>query len=285
MSSKKSDEPEPIGPSGRRVDDFEPFCEGDIDPTSNKRIRTLIDCDTNYLVYLDDDQYAEWTFNGESPLGFDDVANRIGRLETLSRTELLPSQLELFERILAESMARILGDHKEDKAKAILDEAEAYLKARGAENARRWFLTGVAWVALPASIISGILMLILRSASSTLWQNVLQILSACALGSLGAFLSVASRTEDITFEPAAGPSIHHFEGGIRVVVGMAGALFVALAMKGDLLLGVFYHLPIPFIALLVACVIAGASERLVPGLINDMAKSMNIKKSDASTVV
>jgi hypothetical protein len=101
-------ESRPINGSARRVSDFTSFCEGDLDPTLNKKIRTLIDSDTDYLVYLDEDLCAEWTFNGDSPSGFDDVANRIWRLETLSITQLLPSQKEPFERLLAESMARIL---------------------------------------------------------------------------------------------------------------------------------------------------------------------------------
>lgn len=271
----KDQESRPTGGSGRRVSDFMPFCEGDIDPTLNKTIRTLIDCDTGYLVYLDEDLCVQWTFNEDSPSGFDDVANRIGRLETLSITQLLPLQQEPFERLLAESMARILGDQNEEKAKASLDEAEAYLKARGTENARRWFLNGVGKIALPALVVTGVLLLALNSISAALWRDILEILSATGIGALGAFLSVASRTEAITFEPAAGPSIHEFEGGVRVVVGMAGALLVALAIKADLLLGIFHSLTRPFLALLVACLVAGASERLVPSLINTMGKSMH----------
>ncbi len=177
-------------------------------------------------------------------------------------------------RLLAESMARILGDKNEEKAKAVLDEAEAYLKARGAENARRWFLGGVGVIALPALLVEGVLLLILNYVSDAPWRDVLEILSAAAIGGVGAFLSVASRTETITFEPVAGPSIHQFEGGVRVVVGIAGALFVALAIKADLLLGIFHSLTHPFLALLVAGVIAGTSERFVPGLISTMGKSM-----------
>jgi hypothetical protein len=148
-------QPNHISGSGKRVNDFELFCEGDLDPTSNKTIKSLIDCDTDYLVYLDTDLYVQWTFNGETPKGFDDVANRIGNLETLSLTQLLPEQREPFERVLGESMARVLGDKTEDKAIAALDKAEEYLKARGTENARRWFLGGVAWIAGPALFAGG----------------------------------------------------------------------------------------------------------------------------------
>ncbi len=172
-------------------------------------------------------------------------------------------------------MARILGDKNEEKAQAVLDEAEKYLKARGTENARRWYLDGAGRIALLGLTVAGVLLLALNWVSSAPWRDVLETLSAAAVGALGAFLSVATRTETITFEPAAGPDIHRFEGRVRVLVGMAGALFVALAIKADLLLGVFHSLTHPFLALLVACLVGGASERLVPGLIDTMGKSIH----------
>lgn len=269
---------EAVSGTGKEVSDFNSFCEGDTDPTLNKKIRALIDCNKDYIVYLDEDLYVEWSFNQDSPDGFEDIANRIGRLETVSRTQLLEPQWEPFERLLAESMARILGDKNEKTAGAVLNEAEEYLKGRGAENARRWFLCGVAWVAFPALVVECISLAILNYVSDGPWREALEILSTAAIGGIGAFLSVASRTETIVFEPVAGPSIHRFEGGVRVIAGIAAALFVALAIKADLLLGVFHSLTHPFLALLVSGVIAGTSERFVPGLISSMGKSMHSRQ-------
>ena len=261
--------------SGKPVPDFSPFCEGDIDPTLNKRITTLIDSGKDYLAYLDEDDFVEWTFICKSPPGFESTVNRIGQLETLSLTQLSATQRKPFERGLGEAMARILGDHNEEKSKAALDEAELYLKARGTENARVWYLAGVGIITLGALVVAGVLLLILRRVSDPLWRNVLEILSAAGIGSLGAFLSVAGRTEAIHFEPVAGPSIHKIEGATRAIVGVAGALFVALAIKGDLLLGVSRSLTHPFLALLVFCFVGGAAERLVSGLISNMAKPLS----------
>lgn len=264
---------EAVRGSGREVSEFNSFCEGDIDPTLNKEIRVLIDCDKDYIVYLDTDLYVEWSFNLDSPDGFQDVANRIGRLETISITQIpVEAQRAPFERLLGESMARILGDKDEKAAEAVLDEAEEYLKGRGAENARRWLLRGVAWIAIPALVVEGVLLLTLNFVSYEPWREVLEVLSAAAMGSVGAFLSVAWRTETITFEPVAGPDIHQLEGIVRVIAGIAGALLVALAIKADLLLGIFHSLTHPFPALLISGMIAGTSERFVRGLISTMGK-------------
>src|ERR1035438_263908 len=162
-------ENEQIKGSGKSVDDFTTFCEGDVDPTLNKRITTLIDSDTDYLIYLDEDHYVEWSLICQSPAGFDSTANRIGHLETLSLTQLSAAQREPFERGLGEAMARILGDQSEEKAKAALDDAEAYLKARGSENAKVWYLKGVGSATLGALLVSGIILLILGRVSDPLW--------------------------------------------------------------------------------------------------------------------
>ncbi len=256
------------------MSDFASFCEGDRDPTLNKKITTLIDADKNYLIYLDEDAYVEWTSNCESPAGFDNTANKIGKLETLSLTQLSAAQREPFERLLAEAMARILGDRNEEKANTALGEAEAYLKARGSENARVWYLTGAGITAVAALAVAAILLVILVRVSDPVWRNAFEILSAAPMGALGAFLSVAGRTEAIHFEPVAGPRIHKFEGATRAIVGIAAALFMALAIKADLLFGVFHSLAHPFLAMLAVCLVGGAVERLVPGLISNMTKSL-----------
>jgi hypothetical protein len=129
-------------------------------------------------------------------------------------------------------------------------------------------------IVLPALGVEVVSLLILNHVSSAPWREILEVVSTAAIGSVGAFLSVASRTETITFEPVAGRSIHRFEGKVRVVVGMAGALVVALAIKADLLLGSLHSLTHPFLALLVAGVVAGMSERFAPGVISRMGKWM-----------
>jgi hypothetical protein len=270
--------------SGRPVTDFTPYCEGDVEPTLNKRIHTLIDCTPSHIVYVDDDFFLEWAFigsQGEFPQGFDKIANRIGHLETISVTQLSRVQREVFSRLLAEAMARTLGDRDEEKAQAVLDIGEAYLNARGAENARWWYLQGVFAAALPALVMAGLLSAVRTRVGDLALLDILEISLAAAMGGLGALLSIASRTEAIHLEPVAGPLIHRKEGATRVVVGIAGALFVAIAIKANLILGVFSSLTHPFLGLIAACIVAGASERLVPGLIDNMGKSISLKRKQS----
>jgi hypothetical protein len=277
MKTENNEKPNRTGSGLVDVVDFASFCEGDIEPKLNKRIRTLIDRTSSHIVYLDDDLYVEWAFFGTIPVGFDEVANRIGNLETISITQLTQLQREPFARLLAEAMARILGDRNDGEADAVLDKAEAYLKARGSENARRWYLSGVLWATSTSLAIAAIVLCIRYFTRNAEWGTGLEVAAASAFGSLGTLLSLASRTEAIRVEPVAGPQIHRFEAAIRVVVGVIGALFVAIAIRADLLLGVFHSLSHPFLALIAACVVAGASERLVPSLVNNMGSYLKAK--------
>ena len=267
--------------SGKPVLSFSFYCEGDIEPRLNKRINTLIDSTEDHIVYLDDDFYVEWAYNrfqGKSPGGFDSIANQIGHLETLSITQLSKTQREPFARLLGEAMARILGGGEEKEAEEVLDKANSYLDARGSENARRWYLEGVFFASFVALTAAAILFWVRTKTSNATWLNSVEIIIGAMMGSVGALLSITSRSETIHLEAVAGPDIHRFEGAIRVLVGMVGGFVAAVAIKADLLLGVFHSLTHPFLGLIAACIVAGSSERLVPGLIRNMGKSLTMRQ-------
>ena len=96
--------------SGRIVKDFSTFCENDVDPSLGKKIGTLIDSSKDYIIYLDEDYFVQWSYteayDSKVTKGFADIANRVRFLETLSRSELRDPQIDLFAGLLAEAMAR-----------------------------------------------------------------------------------------------------------------------------------------------------------------------------------
>jgi hypothetical protein len=65
---------------------------------------------------------------------------------------------------------------------------------------------------------------------------------------------------------------------VRVGVGLLGALFLAFAIKANLVLGLSQTWPHPLLAMLIFCIVAGASERLVLGLIENMEGSLSGEK-------
>lgn len=273
---KDSDAP-PHG-SGQQVDDFSSFCEGDIEPTLNKKIHTLIQTEEDYIVYLDDDFYVEYSIAdsyGTVPNGFPEVANRTSYLESASKGLLQHGQIEHFARLLGEAMARIIGDKNAEKANQILDDAESYLNARSFENARIWYIQTAFILTLVVVFGAAVLWVGRMHVEAIVGHEAFHILLASLLGAVGALFSILSRTKKLEVDPAAGELIHRLESGARIAVGSIGALVMALAVKANLLLGFTKSLDHSLAALLAICIVAGASERLVPSFIKKVEDSVS----------
>lgn len=265
--------------SGVSVVSFASFCSGDIDPTLNKKIHELISSTDSYMVYLDDNFSVQWTWTdnyGEDPTGFAEIASRIGYLETLSVTQLSHGQLELFERLLAEGMARIVGEKDFESARKSLNEAETYLHARGSENARIWYLEGSAKVACTLSLAAIVLWFLKSYLIALVGTEVITVIMGMCIGGIGAFLSILYRSEKIPMEPSAGKSVHVIEGGAKTVAGCLGALLMVLAIKANLVLGIIQP-QFQFASILVMCFCAGFSALLVKGFIKKVGVEEIVK--------
>ena len=90
------------------------------------------------------------------------------------------------------------------------------------------------------------------------------------MGALGAFMSLLTRLsspDGIKVDAGAGRLIHVVDCVSRLLAGAAGALLVAFAVQADVFLSFTKASQHSLAILLVLCVAAGASERLVPSLI------------------
>jgi len=263
--------------SGRAVKDYTSYNEKDREPSLNKTIRELIDSNDNYIVYLDEDLAVEWSFNdsyGETPEGFGDVANEIGDLEALSEVMLAKRQLRAFRRLLAEAMARILGDHDENGAKENLRAARSFLFDRGLERKRSLYLI-TAFIATVTACLTAWLIWHWRSeVTQAVGLDGLQVSIGAMFGAVGALVFILGRLPQIEMNAAAGPLIHCLESAARVVTGMLGSLLVALAVKANIVLGLTQSSGHEFAFLLAICIVGGSSERLVPSIIERMEDSV-----------
>ena len=86
-------------------------------------------------------------------------------------------------------------------------------------------------------------------------------------------MSILFRFEKITIEPAAGSRVHHYEGAARTLAGNLGGLLAALAIKGNLALGILKGSNYQLAVVLALCLVAGTSERFVRGFIKKMETS------------
>ena len=242
---------------------FSNLREGDHDPTLNKTVKWLINSDDNFIIYIDEDLYVEWTMNDNKELGPEagPCLNRVGQLESIDTSYLSEIRITSFKRMIAEGVARLF-DKNFKAAEGALDLAEAWITARNTEVARRWYLVGSGLVAL----ISVFFVLTLGY-----WYESLRALPyfglmlGTAFGGLGAWFSIIQRSRTTGLDVAAGPMLHYLEGAFRIMAGSLGALLIAMAIKA----GLFVQAD-RLSVLMVICMVAGVSERLVPSFIEQM---------------
>lgn len=170
--------------------------------------------------------------------------------------------------MLGEALARCLSQRDLSAANQILDNAETFINARNSEIARLWQLSAAAVVCAIAFFASATLWITRVFVISVLGTFAFSAVMGSCAGAVGAMTSLLLRIRHMSFDVTAGREAHFFEGATRVLAGMAGAFVVTLAERVNLIGGIVNSLLHPFAALILVCVIAGASEQLVPDLIN-----------------
>jgi hypothetical protein len=252
---------------------------GQIDPNLKKLIKEVVLKTRTFIVYLDDEFNVQWVTDmaeDEYASDFGAVTSRECYLEEIGKGEqlLLPNQRCSFQRLLAQSIARVLDDGNSDNAKEILNKAESFLKARTTERARKWFISATA-ISTGVALTGILLLWIFRNgAISRIGMTAFEMAIATGTGALGALISVVLRLGKLNVDAFAGKEVHYFEGVMRVIGGMAGALLIGLAIKSGLILGTINSSENSLTLLLAVSIVAGASERIVPNLIKQVEGTM-----------
>ena len=234
------------------------------------------------IVFMDRERKLGWETNSKHDREAEDFGSVMGRVDLLLSTpdELLtPGQWKAFQRLIGGAIARLLDDARSDNANPILDKAEAYVKTRTTERARMWFVSSAFLVSVVALLGQASLLLFRDALQRRLGLPTLEIALAIPMGALGAFLSMGLRITKLDIDAMAGAGVHYFEGAVRAVAGMTGALFITLCVKANILLSTINGTDkrLPF--LLVLAGLAGASERLVPNMIKKVEGTLIVDDS------
>jgi hypothetical protein len=93
-------------------------------------------------------------------------------------------------------------------------------------------------------------------------------------------MSVIQRTGNTGLDISAGRRLHRIEGGARIATGALGAILFALGVKANLVLGSVKP-EYAFASLVVFCMVAGLSERLVPSFVEQVEASSGYRPPGA----
>ncbi|MBI3249090.1 MAG: hypothetical protein HYZ50_21515 [Deltaproteobacteria bacterium] len=254
------------------------LAEGDFDPRLKKTIKTLLIQGEDFLVYLDEDDFVEWRGSETHIAGADEVLNRVSHLETLSMSLVGTGHLQPVRRLIGEGVARLFSDKGTDAAFDVLDRAERYLHARSQELARSWYLAAAGCTACGLGILSAVVWIFRNWIAEGCGPECVETVTAMGFGAIGAVGSILWRSSKIEVEAGAGAAIHRLEGAARVLTGWLGTLVVVLAVKANVLLGVVGNSHENRALLLLLALVAGASERLIPSLIQQVEGSVRLRE-------
>lgn len=251
--------------------DYRKYVEGKEEPYHGKVIKHLIQKHRDFVVYLDDELYVWWAIRDtyrpdwvNSP-SFGEVLNRVSFLEAVETSDIPQRQVTAFRRMLGEAVARLLDSQSVEQANKILDNATDYIIARNSESSRLWYLS--ASLATTAVVVLVILLLWTFRRYTPLNPEGLNVLVGSGAGALGAFLSILLRSQTVPLDSSAGKKVYYFEGTAKILAGMIGAVLVAVSIEGKFLFGNISNPENQLQVITALCIVAGASERLVPSLI------------------
>jgi hypothetical protein len=261
-----------------RLDPYSQYAEGDIDPEFKSKIGEVVFQGGSFWVYLeeesDDVVWSTADDYGAFPEDTSDILNRVALLQSQPIGQLGPTARHAFRRLVAEGVARLLDDRHSKYAAAILDKAEQYLQARNGEVARQTYLQAATGAMVPALLVALFSWCARGAIDREISGQFAELTVMTCLGSIGAFLSVFFRLSQVGLDANAGGALLQLEGGLRVVAGMCGALVISWALKaGVFTFGTATDAQGRLFTLLLAAVVAGASERLFPTLIATLEKS------------
>jgi len=103
-----------------------------------------------------------------------------------------------------------------------------------------------------------------------------------ACGSVGAFLSVSLNLKSLQIDPVAPRVMTTVSAVSRIVIGMIGAVFVLLVIRGNLALGLLADLKNPQ-ALLAIGILAGFSETFVPNVLRRVETQADVAADKAAS--
>jgi hypothetical protein len=226
-------------------------------------------------VYVDPEIDLEWGCNNAFSKALDvdplktnirRVSNEIALLEPIAHN--WPPDLKLAaKRLLGEAIvSATLGD--EVGAAGAIAKAKNFLKLKSKQVSRFWTLKACLLTGA-AALVLGALDVIFRNQIIGGIGRMPFLLSICfCAGCVGAVLFVVLKFgKQPNADSTAEQHLHYLEGAARIVGGGIAGVLVGGMVKLGLILPIFSQAGMESLAMCLAAMVAGASERLAAGII------------------
>jgi hypothetical protein len=228
-----------------------------------------------FKVYVDKDLDLDWECDDTMGKLIDamplkasvrKILNGVASLEPIAHN--WPNDLKLAsKRLLGEAVVSVFQGDVEGSEKALSD-AKAFFRSKSRQVSRYWTLRACL-IAGGIAALLGLLEAITRTHLIGFLGMTVYLLSLCfCAGCVGALLFVVMRLgKQPKVDSTAERHLHYLEGISRIIGGGIGGVLVGGAVKMGLILPVFGQSGAESLAMCVAAMIAGASERLAAGIV------------------
>ncbi len=236
-----------------------------------------------YIVWLDCKNEVDWETTDiyDEEMSENKCINRfIARVETLqcqpTAKYLSSAQRKEFNYMLAATIVLVLEDELEGAEEQIA-KLEKYLYNRNCEITRKWQLF----------YCFSILLLILCSfvtvsffqekllSITNVSKELFEILGYSILGTLGATLSIALKSGKKCYNCESGRILNFLEIFSRMFTSVISSFVAVYLYKLEIIFSNFNSEKNAIYCVILVCIIAGFSERLIPSIISSFEKSGN----------
>lgn len=244
--------------------------------------------DGEILVYVDSELDLDWECDDKAGELVDQmplkgavrkILNGVAALEPVVHS--WPNELKLMsKRLLGEAIACVLRDEVES-AEIALENARKFVCKKSKQVSRYWTLQGC-MIAGVVAAIAGWLEVLARDHVAELAGRSGLLLSLCFwAGCVGALMFVVLRLgTEPSVDSTAEKRLHYWEAAARIVGGGIAGILVGGMVKLGLILPLLGQTGREDLAMVLAAIIAGASERLAAGVITKVEHSEATKEEN-----
>lgn len=243
---------------------------------SGDNVNTLIRYSNNrYIVWLDNENEFDWEttdfYDEQNTVNINTYISKIGVLQhqPISRC-LSKKQYKEFNFMLAETVVLVLENefHEADK---LIYNIEQYLKNRNCEITRKWQLE-FCFIILTFIFTSAIIAkqyhayIITHFCFST---DFITTIGYSILGTIGATLSIIQKSGKKCYDCESGRLLNFLEIFSRMFASIISSFVIIHLYEMDLIFANFHSKEDTEYCLVLICIIAGFSERLIPSIISN----------------
>ncbi len=266
--------------------DYTTLKTGVVDPTLGKTIKEIIMVSNRFIVYMDENQNIQFSFNGfdGSLDDFGKIQIQVSYWENMCNELFSKKEAYKFKNLLAEGYARILHEGNNKSAQNIIDLTKKRIQTFGREALRIDYSISALYSTILVIIALILLVLSKQTILSFVGSDVYNIILTGMFGGVGAFVSAMIRMRNYRAELLHGKKIHKLDGRLRIIYGVIAGSLIAVGIKSNIILGVFNNEGANIFVMTFLGAMSGASEVFLPNIIKQVEDQVSTKALDNKVV-